>query len=40
VTNEEFFDWLKLIFALILGVAVGAFIGIFAAITVWFSLMV
>jgi F0F1-type ATP synthase assembly protein I len=40
VTAEEFFDWVKLLFILIGGVMVGAFIGVFAAIWVWFSLMV
>jgi hypothetical protein len=40
VTTEEFFDWFKLLAVLIIGAAIGTFIGLFAAITTWFSLMV
>jgi hypothetical protein len=38
--REDFFDWLKLLAVMIIGAAIGTFIGLFAAITTWFSLMV
>jgi hypothetical protein len=40
VTTEDFFDWVKLLVVMITGAAIGTFIGMFAAITAWFSLMV
>ena len=40
MTAEEIFDWIKLLSVMIVGAAIGTFIGMFAAITVWFSLMV
>jgi hypothetical protein len=40
VTAEDFFDWVRLFLVMVIGAAIGTFIGMFAAITVWFSLMV
>jgi uncharacterized membrane protein YoaK (UPF0700 family) len=38
--REDILDYLRLFLVMILGAAIGTFIGMFAAITVWFSLMV